>query len=140
MKMRSKTKGYLLLLILGVLILTGDIVCKEFLSEHAEGILSAVGSMVLGIGVAKFFSSRMEEKHPQQMKQNQIEVNDERNVMIRHRAQALSGLVLQWGILTVAWMCILLDGPLWMILTGTGAFLGKTIVEIVLMAYYENKM
>lgn len=140
MKMRRKTKLYLSFIILGAFILIGDIACKDLLTRTAEGILSGIGSAIMGLGVAKFTMSRMEEKHPQQLKQSQIESQDERNVMIRHRVQALSGLVLQWGVLIVAWTCILLDGPLWVTLTAMGVFLGKMIVEIVLMAYYQNKM
>lgn len=140
MKWRRKTKIYLICIVLGTVILIGDIACKEFLTRTVEGIISGIGSAIMGFGVAKFTMSRMEEKHPQQLKQSQIEANDERNVMIRHRAQALSGLVLQWGVLVAAWLCILLDGPLWITLTAIGVFLGKMIIEIILMAYYQNKM
>lgn len=140
MKMRTKTKRYLLFAILGVVIMIGDIICKDLLTKAAEGILCGIGSALVGLGIAQFTIGRMEEKHPEQMKQSEIESNDERNVMIRHRAQAVSGLALQWCILAVAWICILMDGPLWITLIATGVFLGKILVEIALMAYYQNKM
>lgn len=140
MKMRSKTKLWLIVVAVGLLVLIGDIAFKDMLTKTAEGILSGIGSALMGMGVAKFAIGRMEEKHPKQMKQNEIESKDERNMMIRHKAQALSGLVLQWCILAVAWVCVIADGPLWITLTATGVFLGKTFLEITLMAYYSNKM
>ncbi len=140
MKMRNKTKLYLLLIILGVAVLIGDIALKDFFTKTAEGILSGIGSALMGLGAAGFLTGRMEEKYPQQMKQNQIELNDERNVMIRYRAQAVSGLVLQWCVLAAAWVCILMSGPLWITLAMVGVFLGKVFIEAALMAYYQNKM
>lgn len=140
MRMRSRTKLWLILGAAGLLVLIGDIVFKDTLTETAEGVLSGIGSALMGVSVAKFAIGRMEEKHPKQMKQNQIESKDERNVMIRHKAQALSGLLLQWCVLAAAWVCIIIDGPLWITLTALGVFLGKVFLEIALMAYYQNKM
>lgn len=140
MKMRGRTKLWMMLVAVGMLVLIGDIVFKDMLTKTAEGVLSGIGSGLMGVGMAKFAIGRMEEKHPKQMKQNQIESKDERNVMIRHKAQALSGVALQWCVLAGAWICIIIDGPLWITLTALGVFLGKVFLEIVLMAYYQNKM
>lgn len=90
MKMRGRTKLWMMLVAVGMLVLIGDIVFKDMLTKTAEGVLSGIGSGLMGVGMAKFAIGRMEEKHPKQMKQNQIESKDERNVMIRHKAQALS--------------------------------------------------
>lgn len=38
------------------------------------------------------------------MKQEEIEANDERNVAIRRRAQAVAGEVLQWSVMAAAWI------------------------------------
>lgn len=133
-------KLWLIAVAVGLLALICDIVFKDMLTKTAGGVLCGVGSGLMGIGMAKFAISRMEEKNPKQMKQNEIESKDERNVMIRHKAQALSGLVLQWCILAVAWVCIITDGPLWITLTALGVFLGKIFLEIGLMAYYQNRM
>jgi len=140
MKMRSKTKLWLIAVAAGLLVLICDIVFKDMLTKTAEGVLSGIGSGLMGIGMAKFAIGRIEEKNPKQMKQNEIEAKDERNVMIRHKAQALSGLVLQWCVLAVAWVCIITDGSLWITLTALGVFLGKIFLETGLMAYYRHKM
>lgn len=40
------------------------------------------------------------------MKINEIEEKDERNQLIRSKAQAISGEVLHWLLMAGAWVCI----------------------------------
>lgn len=42
------------------------------------------------------------------MKINEIEEKDERNQLIRSKAQAISGEVLHWLLMAGAWVCIFL--------------------------------
>ena len=74
------------------------------------------------------------------MKQNEIEANDERNQLIRMKAQALCGEILHWLLMVGAWIGILVDAPLWSILLLVGVFLLKTILDVILMAYCQRKM
>ena len=90
--------------------------------------------------MALFTFGRWEESKPEIMKQNEIEAKDERNPAIRYRAQALSGMILQWVVLIAAWVCILADGPIWVTLTAVGTFLAKNVLELVLIGYYQRKM
>ena len=79
-------------------------------------------------------------KNPDLMKQNEIEEKDERNQLIRNKAQAISGEILHWLLMAGAWMCILSDTPIWVVLILVGAFLLKTIIDFILMAYYQHTM
>ena len=45
------------------------------------------------------------------MKINEIEEKDERNQLIRSKAQAISGEVLHWLLMAGAWVCIFFDAP-----------------------------
>ncbi len=74
------------------------------------------------------------------MRQAEIEANDERNVAIRSRAQAVSGEVLQWGVMVAAWLFIGLGAPLWVTLAAVGVFLAKSVLELCLMARYQREM
>lgn len=40
------------------------------------------------------------------MKLNEIEEKDERNQLIRNKAQAISGEILHWLLIAGAWVCI----------------------------------
>lgn len=138
--MRRKTKGYLILGICGVMLLLSAVLLGKRLSNLGTGVLCGVGSMAAALGAAKFLMGRFEERYPDQMKQNEIDTKDERNTAIRQRAQAQAGVVLQWLVIGMAWLSILFDGPLWITLSAIGVFCGKTVLEAVLMGYYQRRM
>ena len=83
---------------------------------------------------------RWEEKDPARMRQAAVEANDERNVAIRRRAQAVSGEALHWTVMAAAWLSIALDAPLWVTLGAVGVFAAKSILEWCLMARYQRQM
>ncbi len=71
---------------------------------------------------------------------NEIEEKDERNQLIRRKAQAISGEILHWLLMAGAWVCIFIGAPIWVVLVLVGVFLLKTIIDFILMAYYQHKM
>jgi hypothetical protein len=106
--MKQKKILYLALLLLGFCFL----LAAWFLpTSDSMGMLTGMGSGLLALGISRLLLLRQQAKHPEQYRQNEIAANDERNVAIRRRAQAISGEVLQWGILAAAWFSIGLDAP-----------------------------
>ena len=69
------------------------------------------------------------------IKQNEIELKDERNVLIRQRAKAKSADITQWLIMIIAYLEIFVNAPLWIILLTVGIFVLYNIIQI----YYVNK-
>ncbi len=116
--MKQKKILYLALLLLGFCFL----LAAWFLptSDSMGGMLTGMGSGLFALGISRLLLLRQQAKHPEQYRQNEIAANDERNVAIRRRAQAISGEVLQWGIMAAAWFSIGLDAPLWVTLLATG--------------------
>ena len=135
--MRTKTKLYLLLGLCGIALLALILCLRSNLTQPLDGILIGLGSGMVGLGVGRFALGRFEEKNPQEMRQAEIEANDERNQAIRFRAPAPSGLVLA---MAAAGLCILTDGPLWFTLAAVGVFTGKMVLELGLMAYHQRRM
>ena len=74
------------------------------------------------------------------MELNEMEDKDRRNQFIRNKARTISGGILHWLLMAGAWVCIFFDAPIWTVLTLVGAFLLKTILDFILMAYYQHKM
>lgn len=141
MNKKAKTRLYLVIGILGVVFaLAAKFVLKDFLSDSQSGAIIGVGAGLCGFGISKWCFGIWSEKNPEIMKQNEIEANDERNQFIRIKAQALCGEILHWLLMVVAWICIVIDAPMWVILLFVGAFLLKTILDLILMAYYQRKM
>lgn len=138
--MRIKTKVYLIYAIAGMIVMLVSMLLGDNIPKIWQGVLTGLGGGAFGMGAALFTFGRWEESKPEIMKQNEIEAKDERNLAIRYRAQALSGMILQWVVLIAAWVCILADGPIWVTLTAVGTFLAKNVLELVLIGYYQRKM
>lgn len=138
--MRRKTKIYLIYAIAGMIVMVVSLLLEDSIPKVCQGVLTGLGGGAFGMGAALFTFGRWEESQPEIMKQNEIEAKDERNLTIRYRAQALSGMILQWIVLIAAWVCILVDGPIWVTLTAVGIFIAKNVLELVLIGYYQQKM
>ena len=139
--MRTKTKVFLALSILGAAAgITAVLFLRDVLTALWSGIIMGAGFGLFGFGVAKFAFSRWEEKDPEIMRINEVELNDERNVAIRRRAKAVSGDILQWLVMAGAWVTIIMGAKLWITLLLIGVFILKTAVELLFIAYYQRKM
>lgn len=141
MKTRTITKFYLAVAIIGVLLaLASKLLLDEVWTNTQTGAAIGVGAGLFGFGISKFMVGRWEDKNPELFKQKTIEENDERNQIIRNRAQAISGKVIHWLLMAGAWIAIAFDAPLWITLAFVGVFLLKTALDIVFTAYYQKRM
>ena len=138
--MKKKSLLYLIVGIIGILFIVSAIVLDGKVSNAVDGTLMGIGAALLGVGISMWRFFRWEKKDPTKWKQYEIESNDERNALIRLKAQAVAGGVLQWTVMVTAWVAIFLDAPLWVILAAVGVFLFKTILEMCLMAWYQKEM
>lgn len=136
--MKRKKALYLAFFIAGLCILLATLILPT--SDSVGRMLTGMGSGLAALGISRLLLLRQQAKHPEQQRQNEIAANDERNVAIRRRAQAVSGEVLQWGILAVAWFSIGLGAPLWMTLLAIGIFVAKSALELYLLVRYEREM
>ena len=130
--MQRKSMFYISSIIISVIM----IILSQFveLNSHS-GILLGTGAGVLGANIAKLYSINLEKKNPDLIKENEIELKDERNVLIRQRAKAKSADITQWLIMLVAYLEILVNAPLWITLVTIGIFILYNIIQI----YYVNK-
>lgn len=138
--MRKKTL-YMTLMAAGGIFLLGALVAWRFSApDKFGGMLTGVGSGLLAMGFANWRMLRWAERDPVQMRRDEIAANDERSVTIRRRAQAVSGEVLQWGVMAAAWLSIGFGAPLWITLAAVGVFLGKSVLELCLIVRYQREM
>ena len=130
--MQKKSMFYITAIIISVIM----IILSQFveLNSHS-GILLGTGAGVLGANIAKLYSINLEKKNPDIVKENEIELQDERNVLIRQRAKAKSADITQWLIMMIAYLEIFVNAPLWIILLTVGIFVLYNIIQI----YYINK-
>ena len=130
--MQKKSTFYVMAITISVIM----IILSQFveLNSHA-GILLGTGAGVLGANIAKLYFISLEKKNPDMIKENEIELQDERNVLIRQRAKAKSADITQWLIMIIAYLEIFVNAPLWIILLTVGIFVLYNIIQI----YYINK-
>ena len=138
--MRKKTL-YMTLMAAGGIFLLGALVAWRLSApDKFGGMLTGVGSGLLAMGFANWRMLRWAERDPVQMRWDEIAAKDERTVTIRRRAQAVSGEVLQWGVMAAAWLSIGFGAPLWITLAAVGVFLGKSVLELCLIVRYQREM
>ncbi len=141
MKAKTKQTLYLILGILGlVLAAVAKFLPAQVWNKAQIGAVIGVGAGLFGFGLVKWWVERWNEKNPEIVKQNEIERKDERNQLIRSKAQALSGEILHWLLMGGAWAAIILDAPLWVTLAFVGVFLLKTVLDLAFIAYYQRRM
>lgn len=141
MKAKTKQTLYLILGILGlVLAAVAKFLPAQVWNKTQIGAVIGVGAGLFGFGLVKWWVERWNEKNPEIVKQNEIERKDERNQLIRSKAQALSGEILHWLLMGGAWAAIILDAPLWATLAFVGVFLLKTVLDLAFIAYYQRRM
>lgn len=130
--MQKKSTFYVMAITISVIM----IILSQFveLNSHS-GILLGTGAGVIGASIAKLYTINLEKKNPDMIKENEIELQDERNVLIRQRAKAKSADITQWLIMLIAYLEIFVNAPLWIILLTVGIFVLYNIIQI----YYINK-
>lgn len=138
--MKKKPFLYLMITIWGVISVAFGIILYNKIPDNVDGVLTGLGVGLASAGISMWRFFRMEKKDPEKWKQHEIESQDERNVIIRLKAQAKAGEILQWAVMAVAWVAIFLDAPLWVILTAIGIFFFKTVLELILMSRYQKEM
>ena len=130
--MQKKSMFYITAIIISVIMIIGSQFVE--LNSHS-GILLGTGAGVLGANIAKLYFINLEKKNPDIIKENEIELKDERNVLILQKAKAKSADITQWLIMLIAYLEILVNAPLWITLVTIGIFILYNIIQI----YYVNK-
>ena len=135
--MQKKSTFYIMAITISVLM----IILSQFveLNSHS-GILLGTGAGVIGASIAKLYFISLEKKNPDMIKENEIELQDERNVLIRQRAKAKSADITQWLIMIIAYLEIFVNAPLWIILLTVGIFVLYNIIQIYYINKFNNEM
>ena len=139
--MKTITKFYLAAAIIGILLATAAKLLLDGVWSDTQTVAAiGVGAGLFGFGISKFMVSYWEDRDPELFRQKTIEENDERNRMIRDKAQAISGRVVHWSLMAGAWIAIAFDAPLWITLAFVGVFLLKSALDIAFTVYYQKRI
>ncbi len=138
--MLKKKSVYIVTLLIGVILISLSFLFRGEDVKMISGVLIGIGSALLGTGIAKLWMQNFEEKNPDIMKENEIEFKDERNTLIRYRAKAQAGDIIQWFIIGIVYLLVIIDAPLWAILAPEAVFILYHILGIYYMNKYQKEM
>ena len=138
--MLKKTSFYLGTLIFGIILLGLGLVFRNYELKPVSGVCFGIGMGLIGMSISNIIMKRHEQKNPDVMKQNEIEFNDERNAMIRNKAKAKSGDIIQWFIMGIVYLMIIIDAPLWVSLVTVCVFALYHILAFYFMDKYQKEL
>lgn len=138
--MLKKTSFYISTLVLGIALIALSFAFQGEEVKNIAGVLIGIGAGLFGMSLSNLLMKRIEQKNPEIVKQKEVELKDERNEMIRNRAKARSGDIIQWFIIGLAFVMILLNSSLCLILISVGIFLLYHVISICFMSKFQKEM
>jgi hypothetical protein len=141
--MKSGTKQilYILGIAAGIALVIAGIFFKDAELKGLMGVCVGVGAGLIGMFIANLVTLRIERKHPEAFIRKNIDVNDERNTVIRDKAGAKSNSIIMLAIMPILTLVfILVDTELYVILTMAGLILLNIALYIGYANYYNNRL
>ncbi|MGG7179054.1 hypothetical protein ACQPU1_15840 [Clostridium paraputrificum] len=143
--MLNKKKTLISFIIAGIILAVVGLSLAFFIKSgevmsRMSNLISALGFGLVGAGLGGLHKIRRIEKVPGKSKQIEIEYKDERNELIRDKANAKAGDISNWLVLLIAYICIMMGYPTWLVLLILGVFLLKYILWILLINKYNKEL
>ncbi len=138
--MFKKKSFNIIALLFGILLAISSFYLKGETLKSVSGIFLGVGCGLFGMCTANLYLIRLEKTQPGLIKQKEIEVNDERNILIREKAKAKAGDIIQWFVMGVAYVTIIINAPLWVTFLTIGVFLSYNVIWMIFMNKYQKEM
>jgi drug/metabolite transporter (DMT)-like permease len=141
MKLKTKQLLYILGIVAGIALMVTGIFLKEAELKALMGVFIGVGAGLIGMFIASLLTSRIETKHPQAFVKKNIEVNDERNTIIRDKAKAKTNSIIMLAIIPILTLVlILVNAELYVILALVGLILLNAGLYIGYFNYYNKRL
>lgn len=105
-----------------------------------SGICLTLYALLFSLCLNKLSRMSREAEFPEAIRQEEIELHDERNTQIRNRAKARTSTITRWVVIVLAWVNFLVRGALWMTLALIGVFVLMYILDFCYMEKYQGEM
>lgn len=105
-----------------------------------EGFLIGIGMGCFFATLCHYLSIISEEKNPKVKRENEINLSDERNIMLRNHAKAKAGDIVQWIMIIVAMISILFDAPMYFTGIMVLIYIIKATLDLYFIGYYAKRM
>lgn len=139
--MNRKTKKWLLIVGLLISMIMQFIgVTAGFEHRFISGTCLGIAAVMLSLCINKLYRLSYEKEFPDLVHQEEIELRDERNTLIRLLAKSKSSDIVRWFILILAWLNFILKGILWLTFALIGVYLLIYILEWYFTDKYQREM
>ncbi|MCQ2550668.1 MAG: hypothetical protein MJ146_00540 [Clostridia bacterium] len=124
------------LTIVGLFLLVAGLICIKLDGQVYPYIMVGLGCGLFGQGLGEIITKRTEKNHPDIARQREVEENDERNILIRDKAQAkayrlmitlFGALILSFGLMQVELKVILLLVFAYLYVCGCSIYYGEKL-------------
>ena len=141
MKSGSKQFLYILGIIAGIALVIAGIFLKDAQLKGLMGVCLGVGAGLIGMFTANLITLRIESKHPKAFIKKNIEVNDERNIIVKDKAGAKANSIIMMMIVPIITLVfVLINVELYVTLTMVGLILLNVGLYIGYFNYYNNRL
>lgn len=139
--MNQKKKILLILgMIAGMIFEFAGIFTGAYRLRMISGICIGIGAALFSLCINKLYQLAREKEFPEVVRQERIELTDERSTQIRNRAKAKTSEISRWIVIGLGWLNFLVSGPLWMTLALIGVFTLAYVLDWCYMDKYQREM
>lgn len=141
--MNKKNTQNIVLLAMGILLVVSGFLIIHFVNRDIKtisGVMIGIGAGLAGMSIAKILTCNYFSKNPAKAELEQIELADERNIIIRDRAKAKAGQVTRYALIIAAFFCILMDVPLWIVYVFIGIYLSDYLLSFLFIQQLQKEM
>ena len=136
----GKSWLYILGILAGMALAVGGGFLRDEELKALSGVCIGVGAGLFGMSVANLVTYRMRASHPEVFAKKDIEVNDERNTIVRDKAGAKVNGILMIILAVITLVFVLLDVELYVSLTLAGLILLQGVLYTAYFSYFNNRL
>ena len=144
MKLINNKKGmYITIIIIGAALIIAGALLNIFKGEELKslsGVCIGLGAVLVSLFSGKLYVYRIGLKHPEIQRKKDIEVNDERNTIIRDKAGAKANNIFVWLIFAAVMVFILFDVELYISLVLAVLIVINSVLSSVYYYYYNKRL
>ncbi|MDI3529589.1 MAG: hypothetical protein PWQ23_1408 [Thermoanaerobacter sp.] len=141
MMMKNKLLNNCLFALLGMtLFLIGVILMKNNAEKYIYGLFMGLGLGIFMIFARKIEASVVWEKYPDIKQHMGIEINDERNTIIRDKAGSKTNRIMNYLLLVLTTMFAFMGVSLYVVLSLIALIITQGVLFIIFSNQYEQKL
>lgn len=113
--------------------------CFDF-NKNLTGILLGLGSGSFGVGLANIFTLFYNQKNPEKAEWKKIQVNDERNKILKYKTGSTICTVNWYIICVLMVIASILEAPIWVIFSFIGILILDAVLYIIIFNIYNKRI